>query len=203
AYNSRLFGTGTKVSEELVLASVDQLLPLLLLPFRRRDAESIPATPMPKLPVQNLPGGRRRRTLCGSRVYEYPSDPLPDRFLLCQKVASASSPSDELWAIHVDDWGSDGERSYRPALHVLFLVDEALASSEFKKEVPILVETLTGQLQGITSLVLFNSAGVDSSLCVPWGASSSFPARFGDRWAKSGARGGGGAVEGFQAFLFI
>ncbi|OLQ11307.1 hypothetical protein AK812_SmicGene4862 [Symbiodinium microadriaticum] len=76
--------------------------------------------------------------------------------------------------------------------HVLFLVDEALASSEFKKE-------------GITSLVLFNSAGVDSSLCslpelqdlgVPWGASSSFPARFGDRWAKSGARGGGNLAAG-------
>ncbi|CAE7279487.1 unnamed protein product [Symbiodinium sp. CCMP2456] len=195
-YNSRLFGTGTKVSEELVLASVDQLLPLLLLPFRSRDPESIPATPMPKLPAQNLPGGRRRRTLCGSRVYEYPSDPLPDRYLLCQKIAAASTPSDELWAIHVDDSGNDGERSYGPALHVLFLVDEALASSEFKKEVPILVETLTGQLQGSTSLVLFNSAGVDSNLCIPWGTLSSFPARFGDRWAKSGARGGGNLAAG-------
>ncbi|CAE7822175.1 unnamed protein product, partial [Symbiodinium sp. CCMP2592] len=196
AYNSRLFGTGTKVSEELVLASVDQLLPLLLLPFRRRDSESIPATPMPKLPAQNLPGGRRRRTLCGSRVYEYPSDPLPDRFLLCQKIVAAATPSDELWAIHVDDPCIGGERSYRPALHVLFLVDEALASSEFKKEVPILVETLAGQLQGITSLVMFNSAGVDSSLCLPWDASNSLPARFGDRWAKAGARGGGNLAAG-------
>lgn len=36
AFHSRRFGDGTKVSEELVLASVDQLLPLLLLPFAAR-----------------------------------------------------------------------------------------------------------------------------------------------------------------------
>jgi len=36
AFHSRRFGGGTKVSEELVLASVDQLLPLLLLPFAAR-----------------------------------------------------------------------------------------------------------------------------------------------------------------------
>ncbi|CAE7587656.1 unnamed protein product [Symbiodinium natans] len=196
AYNSRLFGVATKVSEELVLASVDQLLPLLLLPFRPRGSLKPLVAPAPNLPMQNLPGGRRRRTLCGSRVYAYPSDPLPDRSLLCCKVVTAQKPSDELWAIHVPASESDSRLNGGPTLHVLFLVDEALATSSFKTEVPTLVQTLTGQLQGMTSLVMFNSSGVDSRLCLPFAASDTFPARFMDRWAKAGARGGGNLAAG-------
>lgn len=54
------------MSEELVLASVEQLLPLLLLPFGRRGGGYV--APAPALPGMG-PFQRRRRVLCGSNVY--------------------------------------------------------------------------------------------------------------------------------------
>ncbi|CAK8989087.1 Hypothetical protein (Fragment) [Durusdinium trenchii] len=115
-FHSRRFGAGTKVSEELVLGSTDQLLPLLLLPFARRpwpwaapsemgQQNSTSRTPLPPLPGLG-PRGKRLRVLCGSNVHvprgaraRYPSDPLPEKQLLCSKVLADEQM--DLWAVHV------------------------------------------------------------------------------------------------------
>ena len=58
-----------EVSEELVLASVDQLLPLLLVSFASRQQDP-PVMPVPRLPAPRV-GGGRYRVLCGSNVYRH------------------------------------------------------------------------------------------------------------------------------------
>ncbi|CAJ1380159.1 unnamed protein product [Effrenium voratum] len=192
-YHSRRYGIGTQVSEELVLASVDQLLPLLLVPFARRDAAP-PAKPLPRLPGLKGPGQGRRHALMGSRIYAYPSEPLPERELTCSKLLAAAAPEEELWALHLPK----GEKRRGKELNVIFLVDEALGASEFKAEVLTLLSAIGGQLQAPAAAATFNRQGIVQAGCVPFLPSDAAHASFASRWPRKGCEGAGDLAAALQ-----
>ncbi|CAJ1341110.1 unnamed protein product, partial [Effrenium voratum] len=192
-YHSRRYGIGTQVSEELVLASVDQLLPLLLVPFARRDAAP-PAKPLPRLPGLKGPGQGRRHALMGSRIYAYPSEPLPERELTCSKLLAAAAPEEELWALHLPK----GKKRRGKELNVIFLVDEALGASEFKAEVLTLLSAIGGQLQAPAAAATFNRQGIVQAGCVPFLPSDAAHASFASRWPRKGCEGAGDLAAALQ-----
>eukprot|EP00913_Durusdinium_trenchii_P026642 g24998.t1 len=169
-FHSRRFGAGTKVSEELVLGSTDQLLPLLLLPFARRQQNSTSRTPLPPLPGLG-PRGKRLRVLCGSNVHVYPSDPLPEKQLLCSKVLADEQM--DLWAVHVPT--SIGSK--KGAKSLTLSCGMSFVSS--------LISCLSGQLQGQACGASFNCGGINPTTCVPFLPCETFRASFLPRWASA------------------
>ncbi|CAK0851034.1 unnamed protein product, partial [Prorocentrum cordatum] len=157
AFHSRWCKNGSHT--EIVLASPEQLLPVLLVPYRRRGAQP--------------PSGRELGC-------------MPEQRLECVALRGApgSDPSalaleeDSEWAIFVDwaahqgpGYGLGGGADPRaPSVRLCFLLDEAVRSSAFGGLLPSLVQGLSGAVQPAeAAAVWFDAArGVDVGRSVPF-----------------------------------
>jgi len=102
--------------------------------------------------------------------------------LQCSKLLESEDPDEELWAVHVPPKAPGTKSKPFKNLNAIFLVDEAMAASEFKSQVVPLVGSLSGQLQASSMAATFNTSGINQKNCVPFLPCETFQATFNSRW---------------------
>lgn len=192
-FHSRRPQGGQRERDEIILGSVQQILPLLLVRYRPRKV--VP----PTVETVSHPS---------SNVHVFPSVPKPLHNLQCLALDEGQEADENLWALSVDwekfravkpgtcygvtggahsEAGLAGADERAPSVRVCFLLDAALRTGAFAQQVTSLVQSVVGAVQPAEAAAVWFHSDVCAEACVPFESPERFSVMLEQRAEKATA----------------